>query len=128
MFWQRFYSLCVEKGIKPNSIREELGISSTSTITKWKNGATPEGKVLGRIAAYFGVTVPYLLGYTDDPTPPGMGKAPAEAGVEGLTPQQLLVRDIMRQLPPEDQEEIARFAEFRAARAMEKAGKTEKEG
>jgi len=83
MFWDRFFSLCQEKGIKPNSIRAELGITSTSTMTKWKNGAVPEGKVLGRIAEHFDCSIGYLLGDTDDRNPPHpekTKKAPAEAG------------------------------------------------
>jgi len=84
MFWDRYYSLCQEKGKSPNKVAGELGFS-TSTATQWKRGAIPEEKNQQKVAAYFGVSVPYLLGYTDDrnpPAPPGMENAPSEDGAQ----------------------------------------------
>lgn len=40
MFWDRFYSLCLEAGTKPNPVCAELGLSS-ATATHWKNGKQP---------------------------------------------------------------------------------------
>ena len=69
MFWERFYSLCLEKNTRPNPVATELGFS-TSTATRWKQGAIPEGENIQKIADYFDVSVPYLLGYTEDRHPP----------------------------------------------------------
>lgn len=66
MFWNRFYSLCIQKGIKPNPLGSKIGISS-GVITKWKNGTIPNGDTLIKIADYLGCSVDYLLGRTDDP-------------------------------------------------------------
>ena len=67
MFWQRFYDLCIQKGIKPNPLAQKLGISS-GVISKWKNENTlPNGENLVKIADYLDVSVDYLLGRTDDP-------------------------------------------------------------
>ncbi len=64
MFWERFYNLCLEKETKPNPVCVELGFSN-ATATKWKNGSVPGTESLNKIADYFGVTVAYLLGYTE---------------------------------------------------------------
>lgn len=67
MFWEKFVSLCAEKGISPNGACAELGLSN-ATATKWKNGAIPRNTTLKKVADYFGVSTSYLLGLTDDPT------------------------------------------------------------
>ena len=68
MFWDNFVKLCDEKGEKPNPVAKKLNIAS-GTITAWKNGGVPSGKSLQKIANYFGVSVDYLLGKTDKPSP-----------------------------------------------------------
>jgi transcriptional regulator with XRE-family HTH domain len=61
MFYDRFKQLCDEKGISCNKAALEIGLSN-ATPTKWKKtGATPGGKTLDKIAAYFNVSVDYLL-------------------------------------------------------------------
>lgn len=68
MFWKIFYSLCQNRGISPNALAKELSISS-GAVTAWKNGRVPHHTTLLKIAEYFGVTVDYLLGNSDTPTP-----------------------------------------------------------
>lgn len=63
-FWERYVRLCMEKGKSPNGVAKELGLSSGS-VTAWKNGKTPHSTTLHKIADYFGVTVNYLLGKTE---------------------------------------------------------------
>lgn len=65
MFWERFYSLCIERGTKPNPVAKKLGFSS-AICTKWKNGSTPNSEALTKIANYFDVSVDYLVGLTAD--------------------------------------------------------------
>ncbi len=60
MFWNNFYNLCIEKGMKPLQVVKEIGIAHGS-ITKWKNGAMPNTKNLQKIADYFEVSVEHLL-------------------------------------------------------------------
>lgn len=67
MFWEKFVSLCAEKGISPNGACAELGLSN-ATATKWKNGAIPRNTTLKKVADYFGVSTSYLLGTTGDPS------------------------------------------------------------
>jgi len=94
MFWDRYYSLCHERGKSPNGVASELGFS-TSTATQWKRGAIPEEKNQQKIADYFGVTVPYLLDYTDDrnqTTRAEVKKTPAEA--EGSVPDFIRIPEL----------------------------------
>lgn len=60
-FWKQYQSLCESIGKSPNAVADELEFSN-ATCTKWKNGATPQGKSLAKIAEYFDVTVDYLIG------------------------------------------------------------------
>lgn len=66
MFWNNFYSTCIKKGIKPNTLAKELQIASGS-MTAWKNGKLPNGETLLKIANYLDISVDYLLGRTDEP-------------------------------------------------------------
>lgn len=68
MFWDKFVTLCSAKGISPNGVCADLGLS-TATATKWKKGAIPRDTTLKKIADYFGVSTSYLLGVVDDPDP-----------------------------------------------------------
>ena len=62
IFWDRFYSLCLEKNTKPNPVAKELDISS-GVLTKWKSGTSfPNGEFLIKIANYFGCSIDYLFG------------------------------------------------------------------
>lgn len=66
MFWDIFYNLCVLNNIKPNTVCKDLNLSN-ATATHWKNGVIPKGDVLMKIADYFGCSVDYLLGRTENP-------------------------------------------------------------
>lgn len=60
MFYDVFTSLCEKKGVSPNKALTDCKISRTSTA-KWREGATPRGVTLQKLADYFGVTTDYLL-------------------------------------------------------------------
>ena len=64
-FWSVYENLCLNAGKKPNSVGRELGISP-GTITQWKNGSMPGGEKLMQIADYFGVSIDYLVGRTEN--------------------------------------------------------------
>ena len=61
MFWERFYSLCLKRGKKPNPVGKEIGLSS-GIISKWKAGGIPNGETLMKLSKYFDVSIDYLLG------------------------------------------------------------------
>ncbi|MGN0452118.1 MAG: helix-turn-helix domain-containing protein [Acutalibacteraceae bacterium] len=66
MFFTVFESLCKQKGKSVTAVGNEIGISKT-TISYWRNtdGVIPKQDVLVKIANYFGVSVDYLLGNTE---------------------------------------------------------------
>lgn len=72
MFYDIFKQLCEEKGITPTKASTEIGFSKGS-VSYWKkrytegNDAKPDSYTAAKIADYFGVSVDYLLGRTDDP-------------------------------------------------------------
>lgn len=66
MFWKKFETLCFQRSTKPNPVGKEIGISS-GIITKWKNGAIPNGDSLLKLANYFDCSIDYLLDRTDEP-------------------------------------------------------------
>lgn len=68
MFWKIFLELCNKVSKSPNAIAKELSIPSGS-ITAWKKGSVPQARTVSKIANYFGVSVEYLLGQTDDRSP-----------------------------------------------------------
>ena len=65
VFWQRFRFLCDERNITPNKVMLENGLN-TGNPTGWKSGKIPSTKVLKTLADYFGVTVDYLIGNSND--------------------------------------------------------------
>lgn len=55
MFWEKFVSVCNEKGVSPTAVVTALHIS-VGSITKWKNGTTPNDTTIRKIADYFGIS------------------------------------------------------------------------
>ena len=58
--YERIEKLRKEKGLSQGKLEKELGFSNGS-ISKWKN-SDPTPKRLQKVADYFGVSMPYLLG------------------------------------------------------------------
>lgn len=71
MFWERFTALCAAKGVKPTTAGRQMGFSKGS-ISYWKRkylsgvDAGPDSYTAVKLADYFGVSVDYLLGRTED--------------------------------------------------------------
>lgn len=69
MFWENFYFLCEQKGMKPLQVVKTLGIS-VGSITKWKKGAKPQETNLQKLAKFFNVTEEYFfISHKKSPTP-----------------------------------------------------------
>lgn len=81
-FYDVISGLCKETHTSPTTVSKQLGLS-TSMPTQWKNGTIPNGDTLLKIAAYFDVSVDYLLGRTDI-------KSMASASVSNAADMQLL--------------------------------------
>ena len=64
---ERIESLCEERGISIRKMEREAGVGQGST-SKWKAGAySPASTSVQRIASYFGVSLDYLLGDSEEP-------------------------------------------------------------
>ena len=61
MFYDRFIDLCNGKNVSRTKACIDCGVSRTAW-RKWEEGATPNGSTINKFAAYFGVSVSYLLG------------------------------------------------------------------
>lgn len=116
MFYDRFKSLCSQKGVSCNKAATEMGLSS-STPTKWKKtGAAPDSRTLSMVSAYFGVPISSLL---DAPTSP-REEAPSEAPAIPHEKQReilagsgvSLLLDADAKLTEEQLKEIISFIEF----------------
>lgn len=65
MFYDIFESLCKERDTSPSAVCMEIGLSKTTSAYWKKSGKTPKRETLEALAAYFGVTIEYLLGRED---------------------------------------------------------------
>ncbi|WP_051276382.1 helix-turn-helix domain-containing protein [Desulfovirgula thermocuniculi] len=69
MFPQRLKEVRKKKNLLQKELASMLGVSRAA-VTSWENGSrVPEFETLQRIADVLEVSVDYLLGRTDDPTP-----------------------------------------------------------
>lgn len=64
VFYQRYINLLKKNKVSHYRLYKTIGLNNSS-ITKWKNGATPKVESLIKIADYFGVSIDYLVGRTD---------------------------------------------------------------
>ena len=60
MFWQKYVEVCEKNGVRPRKVAAEIGVAD-ATVTRWKNGSTPNRDTLEKIAKRFDVTVEYLM-------------------------------------------------------------------
>ena len=74
MFYDKFVSLCKEKGVAPTRAALDIGLSKSAPI-KWRTtGATPNGETLNKIAEYFSVSVSVLFGELTKKAPTQKGE------------------------------------------------------
>lgn len=59
MFYDKFISLCSQKGESPTQVSKNIGLSNAAA-TGWKNGKKPNDITIKRLADYFGVPVDEL--------------------------------------------------------------------
>jgi transcriptional regulator with XRE-family HTH domain len=65
----RLRTLRESKGYTHAELAEMLGLGYAQVYRYESNKTDPSGEILDRIASVFSVSVDYLLGRTDDPTP-----------------------------------------------------------
>lgn len=102
--YERAKKTAKKQGISLQTVATRAGMGINS-IYRWKD-TTPASDKLQAVADVLHVSVDYLLGNTDDPSPaPKAGKT---------KPQDLADKDIVlsfegKEIPPEDLETIRRF-------------------
>lgn len=69
MFVERLSKLCAENGVRITNVIKELNLAKGS-VSKWRTGVMPNSETLIKLAEYFKVSADYILGLSDDPTPP----------------------------------------------------------
>lgn len=79
-FYYIFLKLCNSIDKSPSKVAVEIG-STRAAVSRWKNGSIPSDTTLLKLADYFGVSVQYLKGETENPST-GNGKG---EGIEHFT-------------------------------------------
>lgn len=110
----RILTLIQEHGISAHKLEVESKIA-ISSIQAWKNGKSkPSLDAVSKIADYFNVSTDYLLGKTDDPTPP---RSNTDGSSKLFIPEKY--KDVavafhggVDNLTQEDIDDIVRFIEF----------------
>lgn len=104
-FQERFSELMSRYDGSDTAFADMLGVSKQA-ISAWKTGArSPKKPTIRAIADYFGVGIPWLMGITDDPTPPETHAAPE------LSPDELHLLELYRALSPAGQRIVIRQCE-----------------
>ena len=68
-FYEKYLYLCQETGRSPSYVANAIGLNNSS-VTGWKHGSQPKAETVKRLSEYFGVSVDYLIGLTNDPYAP----------------------------------------------------------
>ena len=77
-FSERLKTLRAQRGLTQEQLAHSLDIPDTS-VRRWESsGRPPKRERLEKLADFFGVSVDFLLGRTEDPTPPNKSKGIVE--------------------------------------------------
>lgn len=102
MFGLRLKQLREQKNMLQKDLAEILN-NTQQTISLYESGKRePDYETLKNIASYFNVSIDYLLGHTDDPSPhPKINTIAAHR-----------TDDIMSELPPEARKSVEEFIHY----------------
>ncbi len=112
MFYDRFIQLCEQKGMKPTRVAIENGIAR-SAVSNWKsnwaNGieSLPSAANANALAAYFGVSVDYLLGNEETEKP-----ATGEGNGLGFDDFTYALHNETKKLTEENKQKLLEMAKF----------------
>lgn len=99
-----------KQGLTLLQISEQAGLGE-KTLYKWKS-TEPGADRLNKVADILHVSVDYLLGNTDDPTPARKGAAPRDLDLKSAAADPDTVMSWNgRPIPPEEMEMIRRILE-----------------
>lgn len=86
MLGNRLRLLRTQRKLTQEEVAKKIGVARTTYAMYEQNSREPDNDTLQKLADYFEVSVDYLLGRTDDPTPPS-------DGVE-LSERELLLKEL----------------------------------
>lgn len=67
MFHERLRDLRASRKLTQKELAEKLGLTNTSTISKYESGETkPSVEIIDKLADLFGVTADYLMGRSEE--------------------------------------------------------------
>ena len=99
---KRLEILRENKGWTKSLVARKLGIKTVSTYANWEYGIRqPDNEMLVKIANLYSVSIDYLLGRTDNPSPK----------TEQTFETEIFFKDYL-EAPEERKEELRRFWEF----------------
>lgn len=105
ILYERLFALCQERGITAYRMCKDTGVQpSVMTDLKMGRRQTVKAETAAKIAAYFGVSVDYLLG-NEEKEKPTAEKAVSDEDIKFALFGDTTVSD-------EDFEDVKRFAEF----------------
>ena len=120
-FMNRIKELRNAKGINQQELAKILNVQRPA-ISKYENGEISlTDDTMRTLADYFGVTTDYLLGCTDDVTPPGEKKGSLDEQLSGI---EFALFGEIRELDDEDKEDLLR--DVRKARELRELRKLKK--
>ena len=92
-------------------VEKNAGLSNAS-FQAWKNGRSkPSSDSIVKLAKYFNVTTDYLLGLSDSPSSEVMPQAVQPAQTSNLTPQEIEMLTLFRQLTAIQQGKVLGYTE-----------------
>lgn len=104
IYKERIKPLFDRTGLLNKDLEGKIGIPEKK-ISDWNAGRLKSyDKYIPQIASYFHVSTDYLLGKTDDPTPPEQKESPPHGG--GFSEKDVRLIEWFRSLPPEKQKAI----------------------
>lgn len=113
ILYERLSALCQERGITAYRMCKDTGVQpSVMTDLKMGRRQTVKAETAAKIAAYFGVSVDYLLGNEEQKKP----AAPKNSELDELVKDELVgfYGDVKKELTPGDIEDIKTLMKIRA--------------
>lgn len=97
--YERFVELLQERGMTAYRVSKETGVTQT-TLSDWKTGrAAPKMGTLQKIADYFGVTLDWLCGNSD------------ERSGYSAQPDIIIVARHLEEIPEDDRQQVIKSIE-----------------
>jgi transcriptional regulator with XRE-family HTH domain len=101
-FSERLLDLMKEKGVKWKMVSGDLQIGINQKRYWETHDNLPDGDTLKKLADYFGVSIPYLIGDTDDR---GAKKAPTP----GTNVEAMYIAELANSLPDQQRKEAVAY-------------------